>query len=308
MMTSTSGCEKECGTATSDVIGAISELWRFPVKSMQGERATSLEIDEAGVVGDRTFAIVDVTTGKVASAKHIASWPGLLDCRAESYEPADGEASTVWIGLPDGTDAMSDRDDVDAVLSSFFGRSVRLARAAPEDFTVDQYHPDLDGLDPEGHRNVVTVTRLGAALFTQLRLPSPLPPGSFLDLFPVTVVTTSTLAALHNLRPASRFDARRFRMNLIVGTDEPGLIENDWAGRQLEIGDDVQLRIAIPAMRCVMPTVAQGDLAEDRDILRTLVRHNRLSIPGAGLFPCAGVYATVESTGTVRAGDTVRRL
>ena len=294
--------------ATSDVVGAISELWRFPVKSMQGERATRLEIDEAGVVGDRTFAILDATTGKIASAKHSAAWPGLLDCRAESAEPLDGGTPTVRIGLPDGTAVTSDQDDADAVLSSFFGRTVTLARAAPEDFTVDMYHPDLDGLTPEGHRDVVIETRLGAALYTQLGLPSPLPPGSFLDLFPVTVVTTSTLAALQALRPESRFDARRFRMNLIVGTDELGLLENDWAGRRLQIGEGVRLRVAIPAMRCVMTTVAQDDLPQDREILRTMVEHNRLSIPGAGLFPCAGVYATVESPGTVTAGDGVRLL
>jgi uncharacterized protein len=291
---------------TTDIVGEIRELWRFPVKSMQGERATSLAIDAAGVVGDRAFAIVDGATGKVASAKHIASWPGLLDCRAESGAPADGGASTVHMRLADGTEVASDRGDVDAVLSSFFGREVTLVRAAPEDFTVDQYHPDLDGLDPEGHRDVVVETRLGAAIFAQLGLPSPVPSGSFLDLFPVTVITTSMLAALQERRPESRFDARRFRMNLVVDTDEPGPLENEWAGRQLEIGDDVRLRVAIPAMRCVMTTVAQDDLPQDRDVMRTMVEHNRLQIPGAGLYPCAGVYATVESPGTVTAGDAVR--
>ena len=61
-------------------------------------------------------------------------------------------------------------------------------------------------------------------------------------------------------------------------------------------------------MRCVMTTVAQDDLPQDREIMRTMVEHNRLPIPGAGLFPCAGVYATVESPGTVTTGDAVRLL
>jgi uncharacterized protein len=283
---------------TTDIVGEVSELWRFPVKS----------IDEAGVVGDRSFAIVDATTGKVASAKHIASWPGLLDCWAESFEPDDGGMPTVQIRLADGTVVMSDGEDVDAVLSKFFGREVRLARAAPEDFTVDMYHPDLEGLDPDGHRDVVVETRLGAAIFAQLGVPSPVPTGSFLDLFPVTAVTTSLLAALRDHRPGSQFDVRRFRMNLVVATDEPGPLENAWAGRQLQIGDDVRLRVAMPAMRCVMTTVAQDGLPQDREVMRMMVEHNRLQIPGAGLFPCAGVYATVESPGTVAAGDAVRLL
>jgi hypothetical protein len=53
-----------------------------------------------------------------------------------------------------------------------------------------------------------------------------------------------------------------------------------------------------------MTTRAQGDLPEDTEILRTLVRHNRLDVAG-GLYPCAGVYAVVEAAGSIRAGDRV---
>ena len=52
------------------------------------------------------------------------------------------------ISLPDGTSATSDSDEVDRVLSAHFKRNVTLARAAPDDFTIDQHHPDVGDLDP----------------------------------------------------------------------------------------------------------------------------------------------------------------
>ena len=99
-----------------------------------------------------------------------------------------------------------------------------LQRAAPDDFTIDQFHPDIEDLDPEGHRDTVTESKLGSAFFAEAGLPSAVPVGAFFDLFPVSVLTTSTL--------------------------------------------------------------------------------DRLDVAG-GLYPCAGVYAMVESAGVIRQGDVV---
>ena len=54
-----------------------------------------------------------------------------------------------------------------------------------------------------------------------------------------------------------------------------------------------------------MTTLPQGDLPKDPGILRAAAQHNRLDIPGVGLYPCVGVYAGVASGGTVRRGDPV---
>jgi hypothetical protein len=99
--------------------------------------------------------------------------------------------------------------------SSYFRRDVTLARAAPDDFTVDQYHPDVEDLDPAGYRDTFVEQKLGSAFFAEAGLDSPVPVGSFFDLFPMSVLTTSTLDQLRELRPQSRFDQRRFRMNTI---------------------------------------------------------------------------------------------
>lgn len=155
---------------------------------------------------------------------------------------------------------ISDAPNIDAVLSDFFGRKVRLARAAPEDFTIEQYHPELHDGEPTGDEDSVTETKLGSAAFSQAGLPSAVPIGAFFDVFPVSVMTTSTLDQLSALRPESRFDQRRFRMNVIVGTHEPGFVENEWIDRWLHVGSAVRLRGVIPDARCVMTTLAQDDL------------------------------------------------
>jgi uncharacterized protein len=288
-------------------VGTVGALWRFPVKSMLGEEIDHVDVDAGGIVGDRAFALVDVESGKVASAKHPKVWPDLLRCQASYVAPprADEPSPPVRIELADGTSVMSDAPDVDAVLSRFFGREVRLARAAPEDFTIDQYHPDQEHLDPQGHRDEVTETKLGNALFNEVGMPSPLPEGSFLDVFPVSIITTSALDHLGKLQPGSTFDVRRFRMNVIVSTFAEGFVENSWIGGAIDVGDHVKLAVPVPDPRCVMTTVAQNGLERDPQVLRALAKHNRLDFAGAGLYPCAGVYAVVASSGTICTGDPV---
>jgi uncharacterized protein YcbX len=287
--------------------GVISELWRFPVKSMLGEQPDAVDVDARGVVGDRAYAVIDTETGKVASAKNPRMWPQLFQCRASFVAPpCSGEpASPVRMTLPDGSTVMSDARDVDARLSSLFGRSVTLATEAPADFTIDDYHPDVEGLGPGREPDTVSETKLGAAFFAEAGMTSAVTPESFFDLFPISVMTTSTLAHLNAIKPDSRFDARRFRMNIVVDTAAPGFVENEWLGRQLGLGDDAVLAVMIPDPRCVMTTLPQDDLPKDNGILQTLARHNRLEVAGAGTFPCAGVYAVVATGGTIRRGDAV---
>lgn len=285
-------------------VGTVSAIWRFPVKSMLGEVLPSAEVTQDGIVGDRAFALVDRESGKVVSAKHPKRWPDVLQCRAEFVEPpiAGAEPPPVRIDLADGTSVTSDAADAGAVLSRFFGREVELAAAAQNGYTIDQYHPDLE-YDPE-HRDELTETKLGAAFFNERGLPSVVPEGSFFDLFPLSILTTATLERLTQLRPASRFDARRFRMNIIVDTPARGFVENAWVGRELQIGPDVRAAVALPDPRCVMPSLAQPGLPRDGEILRTLAQHNRIDVAGSS-YPCAGVYAISASGGAIRAGDEV---
>ena len=291
----------------SNSVGSVASLWRFPVKSMRGETLERAELTEYGLVGDRAYALIDVQTGKVVSAKSVRLFPDLLDCRATFVEPPQSgrELPPVRVVLPNGKEMTSDSSDVDPLLSEYFRREVRLARTAPDDFTIDQYHPDIEDLDPEGHRDTFIEQKLGSALFAEAGLDSPVPIGSFFDLFPVSVLTTSTLKQLSQVSPQSRIDERRFRMNVIVETMEAGFVENDWIGKELAIGEGVRLNVALPDPRCVMTTLAQDDLPNDNDILRALVQHNRIQVGDIGQFPCAGVYAVPVASGSMRTGDSI---
>lgn len=86
-------------------------------------------------------------------------------------------------------------------------------------------------------------------------------------------------------------------MDLVGG--EKRFAENAWIGHTLAIGDRVRLTITGPCGRCVMTTLAQGDLTSDSGILRTAVQRNQGHV---------GVYAAVERGGVIRPGDRVKLL
>ena len=287
-------------------VGKVRSLWRFPVKSMAGEQLDAAVVTPGGLIGDRAYAIVDKETGKVASAKHPKLWPDLLKCRAVlAQEPSVGDGvPPARIELADGSSVRTDAPDLGDVLSRFFGRDVELSSAANHGYTIDNWHPDEEDYDPEGHRDEVVESRLGAAVFTSRGLPSMVPEGSFFDVFPLSVLTTATLDRLGELEPELDFDLRRFRMNVIVDTPASGFVENDWVGRSLAIGEDVRLRITLHDPRCVMPSLAQEGLARDPRILKAIAAHNRIDMDGLR-YPCAGVYAVADATGTIRQDDLV---
>ena len=132
------------------------------------------------------------------------------------------------------------------------------------------------------------------------------PSGAFFDFSAIHLLTTNTLDRLRELAPESRFVVRRFRPNIVVQFPQArGFVENDWARRVVAIGK-IRLKVIIPTPRCVMTTLAQGDLPSDPRILRVTAAHNRVRAGGLGELPCAGVYAAVLTPGTIRRGDPVR--
>jgi len=272
---------------------------------MLGEQLDRADVSARGVLGDRAYGLVEPATGKVVSAKNVKAYPALLQCRAAFVAPTrlDAPLPPVRITLANGERVDSDAPHANARLSAFFGRDVELRATAPEDFTIDEYRPDLDTdeLGPE------IAAPLGAALWGKLGVRSPVPNGAFFDAFPLSLLTSATLEALQGLQPKSRFDERRFRMNVIVKAIDVGFPENGWVGRTLAIGDALRIRITMPDPRCIVTTLEQDGLPRDMEVLRTLRAHNGITLRGAtGESPCAGVYAVVTTPGEIAVGDPVR--
>lgn len=286
----------------------LSALWRYPVKSMLGESLTECEVGPSGLEGDRAFALVDLEDGTVASAKNPRKWGVLMSCRATWLG-----AGTAEITLPDGTTVRTDEPDVDDRLSKVVGRPVRLASTAPDDRTFEEVWPDIGGLAPDDVIQGTTIgTEESGEPLSKMPLGMRAPAGTFFDLYVVHLLTTATLDRLRELAPSATFDFRRYRPNFVIDTeDEPGFVENEWAGRTLEVGGHgsdggVRLSVAMPAMRCIMTTLPQDDLPRDRETLRAIADHNRVEIAGFfGTWACAGAYADVSSPGSVAVGAPV---
>jgi uncharacterized protein YcbX len=284
----------------------VAQLWRFPVKSMGGGQVDSVRIDRRGVHADRLWAVRDVEKGVTASARRV---PALLGCSARYLtEPADdagpGNVPGVVITFPDGRELAHDDSAVNDALSELVGRELRLVALPPvEDksqhrmtmqdslanFAPAQVRKDFGLDDTEAlpdtsvfsTKDVITLARYST------------PPGTFVDLSPVHLLSTASLASLSG--DGSPHDVRRFRPNVLVDAtgDFP---ESAWVGGRLTIGTAV-LDVAIPTIRCVVPTRPQPGIELDRGITRQLAeRTNRF----------LGVYADVATAGVVRVGDVVR--
>jgi uncharacterized protein YcbX len=265
-------------------VGAVVSLWRYPVKSMMGEELNATEITECGLLGDRAYALVDSSDQKVATAKNPRKWPNLFDFRATFIEPPciGTNLPPVRITLPDGTITTSQRGDLNPTLSKALNRTVTLNATERGDVrpsSAEEYWPDMEGLD---HRDTVTDFAL--------------PKGTFFDCATVHLLTTATLDRLRELYPKGRFEVRRFRPNVVVESvsGESSFVENGWIGHMLSIGDEVRLSVTSACARCVMTTLAQGDLSSDPGILRTAAKHNQANV---------GLYAAVVRGGTIRRGD-----
>jgi uncharacterized protein len=262
----------------------IATMWRYPVKSMLGEPIAAGHLDASGLERDRELALIDATTGLVATAKHPRLWRGLLQFSAA----VDG--AEIVIKAPTGWVATSDSAGIDDRLSDALGRPVRLTGERPVAATVER--PDPEDVLAHGVEAEVAAATLEIGHGT--------PGTTFVDYAPVHLISSATVDGIGT-------ELVRYRPNLVVETPEgtPAFVENDWVGRELRVGDEVVLRVVLPTPRCAVPTLEHGPLGRAPHAVRTLMTENRVDVPGSGVLPCAGCYAEVVRPGTVRVGDRV---
>ncbi len=282
-------------------VGTVKEIWRYPVKSMAGERLARSSVGTLGVPADRGWALRDEKAGEVRGAKKLA---GLMKCAARYLEePAANRIPQAEITLPGGERVRtSDTAAVNQKLSALLGRAVTIwpiqpvertdfyLRAAPEGGDMmlelreifgrlpDEPLPDLTSVPPE-----------------IMQYTSPL--GTYFDVYPLHLMTTASLDELARRTPDSTIDVRRFRPNILIESPSGtvGFVDAEWAGRTVVIGE-AKIKIEMPCMRCVMPTLEQESLPADPRVLRAIVRDANQNL---------GSYATVARGGEIEVGREV---
>ncbi len=164
----------------------VSEIWRYPVKSIGGEQVAMATVLDTGIVGDRGWGIFDVESGTVLTARRA---PELL------FAHASLEGDDVAITLPDGTVVRGRDENGNDALSAWLGRTVELRAAGPEGGTYEV------PLDFENDENWVSWQGPGGAWHDSTR-------------------SRLSLISRTSLRD---WDPRRFRANVILdgaGEDE----------------------------------------------------------------------------------------
>jgi uncharacterized protein YcbX len=240
---------------------AVTALWRYPVKSMQGEALDLASIGPRGIVGDRGWAVVDTTTGLALTGRRA---PDLLFAHAALV------GDDVCITLPDGSVASDD-----GALSEWLGRSVALVRAT--DTTSGTFEiglaPDDDAdRDP----NVEWYQWKG-------------PVGTFHD-------STRTQVSIIGSETVGDWDMRRFRPNVVID----GTGEDEWVGSTLRLGDAV-VTVSKQIDRCVMTTRPQpGGIERDVDVLRTINRERSNNLGIATLVQTPGTVRVGDVVEPIR--------
>lgn len=261
------------------MIGTVESCLRYPVKSFQGLQVDSLQVGVTGIEGDRERALIDLASGRVLSAKRSA-------------EMLMATASDSGFSLPGGSETSFDDPRVNDILSQWLGRAVALARIG-EVLAENEQEPLAYEMTFEPAND--------QAEYFQI----PTPPGTFLDLAAVHLVSRSTLDQCAQLRPDLNFDARRFRPNLIVDALGEPFHEDAWIGKRVGIGSSLVLEISQPTVRCAMPLRAQPKLGLQAELgsqpeLFAAMTEMHTAFPNH-----LGVYANVMEPGVACIGDAI---
>jgi uncharacterized protein len=226
----------------------VAQLWRYPVKSLLGERLDEVAVTEEGLEGDRRFAIFDVETGFGLTARRV---PEMLFASAHW----NGD-SAVRISLPDGS--LAEDDDA---LSNWLGRRVELRSAAAN---VDSSYENP--VDFEHERSSVWEPFEGAS-----------GGGPFHDSprTRVSLISTGTIGS---------WDPRRFRANVLLdGEGEDALV-----GSSVTLGEvtiDVVKQIDRCVM---ITRAQAGGVERDLNVLRTVARERDACIAVGALVRAPG--------------------
>ena len=230
----------------------VLELWRYPVKSLHGERLTQAPIDALGIAGDRRWALFDRDTGLGLTARRV---PELLFGSARLRD--DGGVEVV---LPDGTVTTDE-----TALSDWLGRRVELRAADEKGEVAPTYETPADEDVPDPTE---WLQWEGA-------------PGPFHDSprIRLSLVSTGTLGT---------WDRRRFRANVLLdGEGEDGL-----RGQEAQLGSvRLRFGLPI-ARCVMTTRPQPGGIARDTSVLKTIHRERDGLLAVRAAVLAAGVVRT----------------
>jgi uncharacterized protein YcbX len=260
------------------IIGKISAIRRYPVKSMSGETLDLARITSNGLWGDRARALFDPTEKRVASAKHVDRFSGLLYFNAQYVkgEWQSSELPPVDVRFPDGRIVRTDTEEFVESLSKWFGKPTAISSIT-----------DDPSMRPQAGKYAM--------------------PDTYFDYAPLHLLTDTAMASLARNSPESLVTLERFRPNLLIESFEYGdYPENNWVTKRIRIGAEVLLQLTDPCPRCAVPTLAQHKLPKDAKLLKNIAATNTVHVPALQSDqPCLGAYAFVLHGGMVSLGDEV---
>jgi uncharacterized protein YcbX len=261
-------------------VGRVESVWRYPVKSMGGEKLPSAFLGYAGVYGDRVYAFHSSAAHRrfpyltarereemllcrpvFLHPDRMAAPPNLAEAEAAPpgltpvYGSAEDAALEVW--LPSGERLAID----DPALAEWLGMGGREGQV----LSLLHSHHAMTDCRPVSLFSVQTARRIGA-------------------------------------ETGFAVETRRFRANVVLdlrdeaGGDAPGFAEDGFVGRTLRIGERAMVAVLDRDPRCKMIALDPDTAAMDGAILKCV---------GQGHEGRAGVYGAVLVEGTVRPDDPV---
>jgi uncharacterized protein YcbX len=232
---------------------SLSAVYRFPLKSAQGQSLARAQLDVLGLSGDRRWMIVDGGNGRFLTQRIL---PQLTQLKAQWLDAqhlllSTAGRSDLLVALPTAeaelrtvtvwSDSLQVPDAGDAAalwLSEWLGRPCRLVQVPAERARqVDQ-----------------TYAKVGDSV-------------GFADGFPLLLIGQASLDDL-SARVGRPLEMLRFRPNLVVSGSEP-YAEDRW--RRIRIGG-LEFRLVKGCSRCIMTTLdpVTGERSADREPLATL--------------------------------------
>lgn len=257
------------------VVGRVESLWRYPVKSMRGERLSDAFAGFPGVYGDRVYAI-----RSSASKKGFPFFTGREQGQMVRYRAA--------FRHPDRMTAPPNLAEAEGL-----GPGITPLYAEPADLAVDVETPTGEVLAVDDARLLERLLD-GARDGHELSLIRS--ERALTDCRPFSLFSIQTARQLSDELGVD-LGTRRFRANayvdLAAGT---GFAEDGWVGRRLRLGPKAEILVTGRDPRCKMITIDPDTGLANPEVIR------RVSKDHGGT---AGVYAAVVTEGTIRPGDDV---